>query len=143
VRAERSLFDSTIPGYELSTLVAAREEDDGVHDARTFSGPSFDEAALTEELESVSPSDPLVRSLWNLRNDVISHTAADLVRRGDAKAARSWLPEDQIEELLNRAKAITAKYSVLFQGRISGGIAGHDDYKRMLLLVRKGLSADR
>jgi hypothetical protein len=88
----------------------------------------------------VSGSDPLVSKLTVLRNETISHTAADRVR---TDAPETWLQDDEVEILLDRASAITSKYSLLYHARQYGGFAGADDYKSTLRWVRKALSAHR
>lgn len=80
----------------------------------------------------------LVKQLHVLRNDVISHTAADNVRRD---AAQTWLPDQGVETLLTHAEAITSKYSLLYRASQYGGIACADDYKNTLEWLRKALSA--
>jgi hypothetical protein len=106
---------------------------DTLADARTI-----DESELAKELASVSDKDPLVSRLLDLRNTVISHTAADEVRKG---ADQVWLPIQDIETLLGRARAITSKYSLLYRASMYGGIAGADDYKATLRCVRKALKS--
>jgi hypothetical protein len=102
---------------------------------------AIDDAELDRELASVSGSDPLVSRLWDLRDTVISHTDADRIRRGAPKASQRWLPAQEIEMLLRRAAAITSKYSLLYRASLYGGIAGADDYKSTLRLLRKALSS--
>jgi hypothetical protein len=103
-------------------------------------GRAIDVAKLDAELVSVSAADPLVRKLLNLRNKVISHAAADTVMTG---IPQPWLPAKDVETLLDRARAITGKYSLLYQASMCGGFAAADDYKATLTWVRKGLSAHR
>jgi len=101
-------------------------------------GRAIDDAELDKELETVSGEDPLVAKLRGQRNESISHTDADRVRRD---APEVWLPFEEIEALLDRAAAITSKYSLLYRASMYGGIVGADDFKATLGLVRKALVA--
>lgn len=98
---------------------------------------AVDESELDRKLTSVSDSDPLVKSSIDLRDETISHMGADGVRKGTPEG---WLPVQDIEGLLRRARKLTSKYSLLFRASQYGGIAGADDYKSTLRWVRKGLA---
>jgi hypothetical protein len=101
---------------------------------------AVDESELDKELASVSLSDPLVSRLWRLRNAVIAHTDADKVMKD---SAQQWLPFQEIKGLLDRAKAITTKYSLIYRAAMSGGIVGADDYRITLQWVRLGRSSHK
>jgi len=103
-------------------------------------GRAINDSDLDRELTSVSASDPFVSRLSAFRNTVLSHTDANKVRNGTQQL---WLPVEDIEALLGRARAITGKYSLLFRASMYGGIAGADDYKSTLQWLRKALSNHR
>jgi hypothetical protein len=101
---------------------------------------AIDDIELDRELESVSKTDPSVSRLLSLRNAVIAHTGAKEVQSGSQQL---FLPVQDIELLLTRARAITSKYSLLCAASMYGGIAGADDYKTTLRWLRKALTAHR
>jgi hypothetical protein len=123
----------------LGTAFRERLKDDP-HVDTLVDDRAIDDSELDKELASVSGTDPLVSKLSDLRNTVISHTAADKVRKGTPQA---WLPVQDIETLLSRARAITSKYSLLYRASRYGGIAGADDYKATLRWLRNALSSHR
>jgi hypothetical protein len=102
---------------------------------------TIDDAELSREISSVSATDPLVARLLRIRNQVISHTDAEVIRQDLAGTARFWLPSEDIEELLRRAAAITHKYSLLYDASVCGGIFGAEDFKYTLQWLRRALSA--
>jgi hypothetical protein len=127
---------------DLFSDAAFRERlKDNPHVDSLASERDIDDAELDREFASVSGLDPLVSTLWDLRDGVVSHIDADWVRRDAQKAFHRWLPAQDIEILLSRARAITSKYSLLYRARLYGGIVGSDDYKTTLQLLRKGRSS--
>jgi hypothetical protein len=131
VKANRDLFSDTAFRQRLK---------DNSHVDTLVQDRDFDDVELDEDLASVSDRDPFVSKLLALRNDAISHTAADSVRRA---ARQTWLAARDFEVLLSRASNITSKYSLRYRASRFGGIAGADDYKSMLLLLRRALSVGR
>lgn len=89
----------------------------------------------------MSETDSLVEKLHFLRNKSVAHTDAELVKKPASAAYRPLLPPEDIDALLSRASAITAKYSLYFRGSTYGGIAGANDFEATLKWVRKALAA--
>jgi hypothetical protein len=131
VKANRALFSDAAC---RERLIGNPHVDALVHDR------AIDDSELDREVASVSDADPLVAKLSRLRNKVISHTDADTVRRG---TPRFWLPVQDIETLLSRARSITSKYSLLYRASTYGRMVGTDDYKATLRWLRKALSSHR
>jgi len=113
------------------------------HIDKLVKNSAIEDSDLDAEFASVSGSDPLVIKLWDLRNKVISHTDAERVRTNAPNASHRWLPTQDTEELLSRGADITGKYSLLYRASRYSGIAGEDDYKSMLRLLRRALASHR
>ncbi len=86
----------------------------------------------------MSCSDRLVKALVRLRNTAISHTAFSNVQKGTPSTS---LPTNHIATLLNRARDITSRYSLLFRAKRFGSIAGAQDYKSTLRWVQTALDS--
>jgi len=124
---------------ELFSDTAFRERlKDNPHVDTLVTDRVIDDAELGAELESVSDSDPLVSRLLDLRTKLISQLDAERVMQN---VPATGLTAEDIEALLNRARTITSKYSLLYRAPVYGGIAGADDYKSTLRWVRKALVA--
>jgi hypothetical protein len=136
-------FLLTVKGHrDLFSETAFRErQKDNPHVDTLVNHRAIDYSELDRELASVSGADPLVSRLWELRNNSVSHTDADRVRRKHPKVSHRWLPAQDVEILLSRAAAITSKYSLLYRASLYGGVVGADDYKFLLQLLRKALSS--
>jgi hypothetical protein len=134
VRANRNLFSDEAFKERLK---------DNPHVETLVEGREISDAILDAELASVSESEPLVVNLWSIRDSMIAHIDAEKVRTGAAATQMRWPPLGDIEVLLDRASAITGKYSFYYGASAHGGIAGGDDYKSLLRWVRKALIAHR
>jgi hypothetical protein len=96
-------------------------------------------ATLGNDIRRVSEDrDPLVCRLWKLRNGSISHMSPNPVRLGN-RSTQLGLKPKEIETLLNRARAIVTRYSLIYRASwLSGKIVGADDYLHLLDLVSRG-----
>ena len=95
---------------DLFSDVAFRERLKGnEHVDALIQDRAIDDSEIEAELASVDHSDPLLSRLMDLRNHVISHTAADRVRRS---MPNPGLPAQEVGMLLNRARSITEEVTV-------------------------------
>ena len=117
-----------------------RRLQDNPHVDGLAAGRIIDRSILDEEIASVSGADPLVARLHKLRNTALSHRSAEVVRTSGSRPLRP-LPDADIEALLARARALTAKYSLLYKASRYAGVAGADDYRTLLRLLREARSS--
>lgn len=96
----------------------------------------LDQATLATDQSEVSTTDPVVKKLVKLRNNVVAHTAASPLRRLDLESAFG-LTFQESELLVERAVRIVNNYGQrLLQNTWSTRIVGHDDYLLVLKAVR-------
>jgi uncharacterized protein (DUF427 family) len=132
VRANRALFSDDAFKKRLK---------DNTHVDSLVKDRPVDDDTLDADLQTVLKSDPLVKSLHDLRNKAIAHTDADVVKTDTEAANKGWLPPDDIEKPLRKASDITAKYSLYYGASCYSGVAAADDFKNTLGWLRKALVA--
>lgn len=103
---------------------------------------TLDVFALEEEIRRVSSdSDELVKRLQHLRNKVVSHRDAELVRLATLSSI-SGFTAGEVEVLLERGVQIADKYGLLFEASWSAAeVIGADDYRSMLRLLKIGFGS--
>jgi hypothetical protein len=105
--------------------------------------PGLDAAEIQLELAEVSENDAIVSRLIGIRNEYLAHRGSRLVRSGSF-AGLPELEKIDFEILLNRGSRIGDKYSWLYGGKIaSKHLPGGDDYKRLLRLLKLGMTSQR
>ena len=124
---------------ELFSEKAVRERLKDSPDLETLSDDrAIDDSELDTDIKSVSTSDPLVSRLLEFRSQTISYIDASNVARNSPTVG---MTADGIEVLLRRARGIMSKHRLRFWASTYGGIAGAEDYKHTLQLLREGLSS--
>lgn len=93
---------------------------------------------LNSDIESVQPTNPLVKKLIIWRNNIIAHTTArNILNERDIVKAYP-ITQAEISELLTRSTGILNKYSGLFRASVySTQVVGEDDYLYVLKAVQE------
>ena len=90
-----------------------------------------DIATLSADIDSCSKTNPDVLSLLKYRGNVLAHRGANLAKQG-ITGQQPQLNVDQIERLLERARTILNRYSLLFNATAySMRPVGHDDVEHV------------
>ncbi len=94
-----------------------------------------DAAVLHSDKAQVSKTDPLVKRLHALRNQVLAHRSPGVV----LDAGRNiTIAEDDVASLLLRAHEVVNRYSILFRASSTlGQLYGQEDFRGVLNAVRK------
>ena len=100
--------------------------------------PDLDQ--LNQDINAVTPADPLVKKLTSLRGNVIAHTSARNIGEALHLEDRFALTYEEINTLVSRATTILNRYSILFKRQSwSTLIIGHDDFRNVLKALRADL----
>jgi hypothetical protein len=136
------LYDPHPKALSLKTFLHTIREDAQRGSRFTKVGiASLDLGALKMDLETVSPTDPLVSRLLEIRDEYLAHRASHIVGSGSVSALPT-LKQHDIRTLLERASHIADAYSQLCGRPLTlRGYPGLDDYKHMLDLIRRGLAS--
>jgi len=107
--------------------------------AATYRVPSA--AMIQEDLEFVSPDNPLVKKLTVWRDKHIAHRDPSSVLNPEELTGRYPLLFTDIDELLRRGLRIVNEYSSPFIATThSSGVVGKDDYLTILKAVRESVN---
>jgi hypothetical protein len=119
------LFDQHRSSLGLRTWLTAAAKLDAV-----------DQSTIRSDLREVGTTDPVVKKLVKLRNNVVAHTAATPIDRR-ALENSFGLEFAESDLLVNRAVRIVNTYGQELMGNSwSTRIVGHDDYITVLRAIR-------
>ncbi|WP_213298064.1 hypothetical protein [Paraburkholderia sacchari] len=100
----------------------------------------LDMDALLSDIQSCSNYDPDVRALFQYRSNVLAHRGAKLAKQGSA-AQQHQLDSERIERLLDRAKTILNRYSLLFNASAySMRPVGHEDVEHVFHRMQRDIN---
>lgn len=103
----------------------------------------LDLATLSSDIESCSDTESDVKALFIYRSNVLAHRGAKLAKQGSS-VQQPKLDIEQIERLLDRAKIILNRYSLLFNASAySMRPVGHDDVEHVFRRTQRDIENER
>ena len=106
-----------------------------------FTSVEIDQKELDKEIQSVAAkSSPLIGTVKSIRDKVVAHRNTDLIIQG-RREARYHLSHDEVKSLIDRALAITGKYSRMFKSSYIPPTSSAGDFETTLMYVREGMAA--
>jgi len=128
---EREKFRQRLAG---NPHVESLAQDHRVPDAHTLAG----------DIGLVSSSDPLVKKLQAYRSTAFAHRGVKVTLVGRGNTSAPQLAVDDVDKLLERARAILSRYTILFGAEVhSVHVPGHDDYGYILRTVEENVARVR